>query len=190
MAQRLPAESELYKLIMVRMRPFEFDLTPFAGDEMERVRVMAENRALGFSLAASQATDPNNVWKVGLRRDDRRYLNLSEINDTQVPREFASSRSYPLPDEVPKRWYSVCFYLFGGVQADEGVYVSGRVNAFTAGVAASDTPDAICEIWLEKVSKEQGDDLGGYYIDESKKYGGVTVDLEDPMIPVPSGSEI
>ena len=66
--------------------------------------------------------------------------------------------------------------------------MSGRINVFTAGVAASDTPDDIREIWPDYVASKQGEDLyGGYYVDGNKEYGGVTVDLRDPVIPVPTG---
>lgn len=106
-----------------------------------------------------------------------------------MPRAHASSRSYRMPDDdVPLRWYDVYFDLFGGAQARAAVYVIGRVNVFTAGVAASDTPDEIREVWPDRVAKRQGEDLyGGNYIDGKRNYGGVTVDLRDPVIPAPSG---
>ena len=150
---------------------------------------MAQNRALGFSLAASQATDPNNVWKVRLVRDNGCVLDPDNAEGADVPRAHASSRSYRMPDDdVPLRWYDVYFDLFGGAQARAAVYVIGRVNVFTAGVAASDTPDEIREVWPDRVAKRQGEDLyGGNYIDGKRNYGGVTVDLRDPVIPAPSG---
>lgn len=149
---------------------------------------MAQSRALGFSLAASQATDPNNVWRVRLVRDNGCVLDPAAAEGADVPPEYASSRSYPLPDGVPLRSYTVYSDLFGGAQARVGVDVSGRANAFTAGIAASNTPDDIREIWLDRIASEIGDSpRSGFYIDENKKYGGVLVDLRDPMIPIPSG---
>lgn len=134
---------------MPNLREYEYHVTPFAGGAVEQVRVLAQNRGLGFSLAASQATDPNNVWKVRLVRDNGCVLDPDGAEGSDVPREHSSSRSYPAPDgDIPVRRYDVYFDLFGGAQARAGVYVSGRINVFTAGVAASDTPDDIREISL------------------------------------------
>ena len=174
---------------MAKMRQYEYYLTPFAGGAVERVMVVADNRALGFSFAASQAADPNNVWKVRLVRDNGRVLDPNDIKEVEVTDQLSSSYSYPLPDDIPLRSYEVYFDLFGGSQAREGVSVAGRVNAFTAGVAASDNPDAIREVWLYFVARSTGNPVdGGYYIDGNKKYGAVMVDLDDPVSPVPSGS--
>ena len=174
---------------MQNKKEYEFHLTPFAGGAVETVRVMAQNRALGFSLAASQAADPNNVWKVRLIRDNGRVLDPDDFRESDVPSEFSSPHSYPLPsDDILLRSYDVYFDLFGGVQAREGVSVSGRINAFTAGVMESDAADAVREVWLDLVARSTGNPVdGGDYIDETKKYGGITVDLHDPVIPVPSG---
>lgn len=51
------------------IRPLEYEVVPFAGREAETITVLAEHRAIGFSLAAAKAHDPTNVWKVRLLRD-------------------------------------------------------------------------------------------------------------------------
>ena len=58
----------------------------------------------------------------------------------------------------------------------------GRANAFTVAVIDSTTPDAIMEARLTYVADIPGGKPTSLYeIDPSRKYGGVTVDLDDPV---------
>ena len=166
---------------MIPKRPLEFELIPFAGGDIERVTVMAENRAIGFSRAASQSADPNSVWKVRIVRDNGRYLDRNDTDAHQLPLEHCTPSIRWHPDYMPYRAYIVYFDLFGRVQADEGAGVSGRINVFTAGAMLSDTPDNIWQVWLYAVASKPGDKFDFYFIDENKRYGGVTVDLTDPL---------
>ena len=171
------------------MRALDFELTPFAGGVTERVTVMAEHRAFGFSLAAAQAADPNNVWKVRLIRDNGKVLDPDDIDERNWDVPFGSDpQIYTTPDDMlPRtalrgcntalRGYGLWFDLLGRCEATETPSVMGRVNAFTGGVIWSDTPNDVAEIRLYTINID-----GDYYeeVDENKKYGGIVVDLDDP----------
>lgn len=43
------------------VRPLEYEVVSFAGREVETITVVAEHRAIGFSLAAAKANDPTDV---------------------------------------------------------------------------------------------------------------------------------
>lgn len=166
---------------MRKLRKYEFALTPFAGGEVERVSVLAECRAFGFTLAALQASDPNNVWKVRLVSDDGRELDPYDVEEWRVPREYSSSDVKYDERSVPLRAYEVDFELFGGCRSRVGFGVVGRANVFTAAAIYSDTPDAVMDTWITSV----GTEMGGDYlcsIRQEEKYGGVMVDLNDSII--------
>ena len=175
---------------MEMLREYDFDVTPFAGGEVERVSIMTEYRALGFTLAALQATDPSNVWKVRLVRDNGRELDPYDVEEWRVPAEYKSRNVRPFQELGELRTYEVTFTLFGLAEAREFPSVIGRPNVFTVAAIDSSTPDAIMETELTMVSKTSGDNpAGGYMINKDKKYGGVTVDLGDPLgtlVPVPA----
>ena len=99
-----------------------------------------------------------------------------------MPAEYSSKRfnytekKYPM-DRVPRLYY-VSFELFGTVQADEGVGIFGRPNAFTVAVYESDNPDSVVEVWLDSIYAQ--DDVVEFR--RAEKYGGITEDLYDPVI--------
>ena len=169
------------------MRPFEFELTLFGGGR-EQVQVMASSRAVGFTAAALQAADPNNVWKVRLLRDRGRYLPEDEdLSDPDVPVVISegeySPRGFGRP--IPSwRGYDVYFELFTLAIAREYVRVPGRPNVFSAGAIASEYPDSVMEVRIDSIV-----DNGAFQheVDGRKMYGGVTVDLKDRFVPLRFG---
>lgn len=69
--------------------------------------------------------------------------------------------------------------MFGGVETSSGVGVNGRVNGFSAVVVEDSSADFVMEVWLHVVAEKEGEESSRFEIDSSKKYGGVTVDLDD-----------
>ena len=174
-------------MAMRETRCFDFELVPFAGGTVERVRVATINRAFAFSMAAARAVDPNDLWKVRLVRDGGRDLDPSSMDEWNVPAGHESTRSARLVSERLGDWsgrgYSCSIALFGGGEAGETFLSSGRVNVFTEAAFASSTPDGVMEVELWTVSDVE-DEYLSWQIDPTLKYGGVTADLNDPLIPL------
>ncbi len=169
-----------------KRRSYDFKLVPFAGGAVERVQVAAINRAFAFSMAAACAADPNDLWKVRLVRDGRRNLDPSSMDEWNVPAGHESGPSERLVSERldwSGRGYGCSIRLFGGAEAVEHFISSGRVNVFTEAAFASSTPDGIMEVELWTVSDVK-DEYLSWQIDPTLKYGGVTADLDDPVIPL------
>ena len=159
------------------VRPLEYEVVPFAGREAETITVLAEHRAIGFSLAAAKVHDPADVWKVRLLRDNGRFLdpndpessqNIPLLHDPEVylNLEISENQIYKF------RSYELYFDMFGNCEAREGVTVAGRWNAFTAAVLASDmVGNAVYEVWHSSIDAND--------VDPAVEYGGVYVDLND-----------
>ena len=165
-------------------RPFQFELTLF-GSGREQVQVMASSRAVGFTAAALQAADPNNVWKVRLLRDSGRYLPEAEdLSDPDVPVVISEGEYSPrgFGRTIPSwRGYSVYFELFTLGADDEYVCVPGRPNVFSAGAIASRYPDRVMEVSIYLIVDDGGFE---HEVDGRKMYGGVTVDMKDRFVPL------
>jgi len=160
----------------MRLRNYEFDLTLFESGAIERVSIMAPNRAYGFTRAAQQSTDPNNVWKVRLVRENGRELDPYDLREWKVPPAHDSSKMLSTEWRNTPRTYNVDFVLFGGAEDYEQPSAVGRINAFTEAVLDTTTPDGVMEVALSAVCDEN--DIG-YVTDGNKEYGGVTFDLDD-----------
>ena len=169
-----------------KKRRYDFDLTPFAGGPVERVQVVAVNRGFAFSLAVGQASDPNNIWKARLMRDGGERLDPDNLDAGLVPSGYESVARERMqkPPGTILRLYHFDVKLFGGVGTAQGSGSCGRVHAFTAVVFDTGAPDAIFEVTLAGIA-EATEDGGGpdRSFDPSKKYGGVTFDLNDPPGP-------
>ena len=178
---------------MMKPRPYDFDLTPFADGAVAHVQVHARNRAIAFTLAALQATDPANVWKVALVRDNGRILDPDDVQEShRVPQEYDSQQTREPMDLdgfleqhtndsmnlTTPRGYDVGLELFGGGGTGFGIRADRRVESFTRAALDSATPDAVYEIELRGVGADQPDII--YETDPTQKYGGVTVDLTEP----------
>ena len=180
------------------MRPLEYDLIPFEGP-VERVKVMALNRAYGFTLAALQGTDPNNVWKVRLVKDVDRYLDPKDpdgrILQDGYQMSFTSGAQYDR--SAIGRIYSARFMLFGLAGSSMSVGGVGRASVFTAtAIEVDPTPDDVVEVWINMVSNvripesgfgeeyyDYGETSDQQYVRRNLKYGGVTIDLQDELDP-------
>lgn len=163
----------------MKLREYEFEVTPFADGEVERIVVMSPNRAFGFTLAASQASDPNNVWRVRLVRDNGYKIDSGDV----IPRQNRSPGGALFERKLgTRRSYAVELEFFGACTALQGARVVGRVNAFAEAVMESTTPESVVEARLWSIAGTAGayseEDLE---LDGSKKYGGVTVDLDAPV---------
>ena len=162
----------------VPRRPLEYELVPFAGGPVERVVVMAEHRALGFSLAAAEARDPNDIWKVRILRDNGVFLDPEDVDASQnIPLEHDPVIREKFGfDPIEYRDYVVQFDLFGHCEADEGVSAVGRWTSFTAAALASEAVGGndVLELWIYVIGEQE--------VDVTKKYGGITVDLHDEPI--------
>ena len=163
----------------MRLRNYEFEVTPFAGTEVERIAVMSPNRAFGFTLAVSQAPDPNNVWRVRIVRDNGREIDSGDV----IPRQNRSPGGARFEEKLGiPRSYAVELEFFGACTTLQGARVVGRVNAFAEAVMESTTPDSVIEARLWSIAGDAGpyskEDLE---LDGSKKYGGVTIDIDEPV---------
>ena len=162
-------------------RQFDFELTPFGGAPVEYVKVAAINRGFAFSRAVARASDPNNIRKAKLVRDEGRELDPHNPNESRVPPGHESFGSDRYVDRAG-RLYSVDISLFGDAGAIETVDALGRVNVFTAAAFESSTPDSVLEVALALVEDTEANrDIS---FDSSLQYGGVTVDLNDPVVPL------
>lgn len=164
----------------VPKRSLEYEVVPFAGGPVERVEVMAEHRALGFSLAAAKARDPNDVWKVRILRDNGVFLDPEDVDASQnIPLEHDPIIRHRFAFAgIEYRNYVVAFDLFGHCEADEGIGASGRWNSFAAAALASDAVGGndVLELWIYVIGEQE--------VDVTKKYGGITIDLHDkPLWP-------
>lgn len=159
-------------------RKYELLVAPFACGEIEHLRVYAQNRGSAFTLAAIQASDSQNVWKITLVRDNGRLLDPMDVEEhNRVPAGWTTPLSLSEDFGGAKWWmYDLGFELFGGVEADEGAPAIDRADAFTGGVINSTTPDDIRCIWLRSVCNEMD---RVFEFDPRRKYGGVTFDLVD-----------
>lgn len=163
----------------MNLRKYEFDVTPFADGEVERISILSPNRAFGFTLAVSQTPDPDNVWRVRLVRENGREIDSGDV----IPRQNHSPGGARFQEKLGiPRSYAVELEFFGVCTALQGARVVGRVNAFAEAVMESATPDSVIEARLWSIAGDAGsyseEDLE---LDGSKKYGGVTVDLDDPV---------
>ena len=111
-------------------RQFDFELTPFGGAPVEHVKVAAINRGFAFSRAVAHASDPNNIRKAKLVRDEGRELDPHNPNESRVPPGHESFGSDRYVDRTG-RLYSVDISLFGDAGAIETVDALGRVRGFT-----------------------------------------------------------
>ena len=178
------------------MRPLEYDLTPFVGP-VERVRVMALNRAYGFTLAALQASDPNNIWKVRLVKDVDHYLDRKNVEDRIVQDGYQSSftSGAQYDRSAVGRAYNADFTLFGLAGSGGSIVGVGRANVFTAtAIEVDPSPDNVVEVRINMVSNlrlldsgeeyyDYGDEWDLQYFKQNRKYGGVTIDLKDEVEP-------
>ncbi|MDE0447516.1 MAG: hypothetical protein OXH96_12665 [Spirochaetaceae bacterium] len=162
-------------------RQFDFELTPFGGAPVEHVKVAAINRGFAFSRAVARASDPNNIRKAKLVRDEGRELDPHNPNESRVPLGHESFGSDRYVDRAG-RLYSVDISLFGDAGAIETVDVLGRVNVFTAAAFESTTPDAVVEVRLLMVQDTSGQHA--HEFDPQQRRGGVTIDLHDPVVPL------
>ena len=169
-------------MTMRKTRCYDFELVPFAGGTVARVQVAAINRAFAFSMAAACAADPNDLWKVRLVRDGGRDLDPSSMDEWNVPAGHESPRSARYLDGSA-RGYGCSVQLFGGGGTVAHFFASGRVNVFTEASFATSTPDGVMEVELWTVSDVE-DEYLSWQIDPTLKYGGVTADLDDPVIPL------
>ena len=170
----------------MKTRLYDFELIPFAGGAVEHVQVEAVNRGFAFSLAVAQAIDPNNIWKARVVGDGGRALDPDDFDECLVPSGYESvarGRMHNPPGTI-LRPYHFDVTLFGGVWTSEGTGSCGRVHAFSQTVFDTSTPDQVLEVALEAITEL--DERGGgpdLFLDPSKKYGGVTFDLNDPPGP-------
>ena len=157
-------------------RRYELFVAPFAGGEIEHLRVYAQNRGSAFTLAAIQASDAQNVWKITLVRDNGRVLDPMDVEEhNRVHSGWTTPLSQSEDFGGAKWWmYDLGFELFGGVEADEAAAAIDRAHAFTGGVIASTTPDDVRCIWLRSVCNEMD---RVFEFDPRRIYGGVTFDL-------------
>ena len=170
-------------------RSYDFELVPFAGGTVARVQVAAINRAFAFSMAAACAADPNDLWKVRLVSDGGRDLDPSSMDEWNVPAGPESDLSERLVSDRldwSGRGYGCSIQLFGGAETVEGFFASGRVNVFTAAAFETSTPDGVMGVELWTVDDSEDDYVTNrtLLIDPTLKYGGVTADLDDPVIPL------
>ena len=182
------------------MRAFEFELTYFGGDR-QLVQVMGRSRAHGFAGAPLEAADPNNVWKVRVVRDSGLYLvpELGErrkkwdnphphipvfvvpATETVVPNGEFSPTGYFAGDHV--RAYNMEWIFFNRTLGGELPAVSGRPNAFAACAMDTIYPDNVREVSIASVCDRDYDNTP-HEVDPDKEYGGVTLDLKDPVVPL------
>ena len=167
----------------MNLRVYDFTVTPFAEGEIEYIQIKAKNRAYGFTLAAAQASDPNNVWRIKLMRENGRTLNPASPEEWSVPSEYKSpTNTLYHKCDIPLRVYDVEITLFGGAYFTEGACVAGRVHAFAEALMNSTTPDGAVEVVMKRIGDAPGDAATKMlFIDPSMKYGGITVDLSDPV---------
>ena len=173
------------RVMTTKKRRYDFELAPFAGGPVECVQVMAVNRGFAFSLAVAQAIDPNNIWKARLMRDGGERLDPDNFDARMVPSGYESiaRERMQIAPGTTLRLYHFDVTLFGGVWTSEGTGSCGRVHAFTQ-VVFDTAPDSVVEVGLRSIVEV--DERGGgpdRFLDPSKKYGGVTFDLNDPPGP-------
>ena len=182
------------------MREFEFELTFFGGDR-QLVQVVGRSRAHGFAGAPLKAADPNNVWKVRVVRDSGLYL-VSEFGkhrkkwddphphipvfvvpatESVVPNGEFSPTGYSAGDHV--RTYHMDWVFFNGALDMEMPDVSGRPNAFAACAMDTQYPDSVMEVSITSVCERDYNNTP-HEVDVGKEYGGVTLDLKDPFVPL------
>ena len=158
----------------------------FADGEVEIVTVFAENRPRAFSSAVLAAVDPANVYQVTLLADNGRKVDRDDLDELlKVPPEYRTSYGVLPPTVVRTRTYWLDIYLFGGSETYGAVPVRGRVEAFAMAVMVSCTPEHVWRVALEAVDRQfvvipRGDEFPDECnFDRTKKYGGITFDLND-----------
>ena len=177
-------------VMTLKKRLYDFELTPFAGGSVECVQVAAVNRGFAFSGAVAQAIDPNNIWRARLVRDGGRKLDPDNFYEYRVApgHESVARGRMHNPAGTVLRLYHFDVTLFGGVWTPGRGVSCGRVHAFTSAVFDTSTPDQVLEVALSAVTEvEEGGGRPDRYLDRdldpTRKYGGVTFDLNDPPGP-------
>lgn len=166
------------------LRTYVFEVTTFEG-ESEHITAEAECRALGFSAAARKATDPCNVCKVKLLRDNGSEIVYVHYTKPPLPIIDPRNRSELARDHSKEtdRYYDSTVTMHTLAEASIAASVTGRPNVFSyAAINSQESShgDGVLEICLSSIMLDEESGLLTYF-EMGKKYGGITDDIHDEI---------
>ena len=160
------------------IRRYEMLLREFGGGHT-RVTVEAQTRRDAFAAAIKASRDANNLYAVELGSDQGLPVDPSTPFGG-VPYVKPATEPSPLYEgtEDHVRPYDLSVEVFGDAEGAVHLWAPSRAEALREAVFLEGDSDNVLRVVLVAIGKTRLDSGDYWFVDEARRYGGVTGDLQ------------